>query len=259
MEEKKFLIKLNLLTYLNNFLYIIVSDKVEIINILSLWVLSPFVFLILTSFILENKYHTERLYLKKYALMDFVIRFLGACSAFTELNLEFKTKVLSCSFFMIINIIIEIKMLKLEPKKEYTMKKDVLSGKICFDNAGKSISLGVYSFIITAFFFGVTWVKSKENLYLSIVFVIVYSVAFSIIEYIKISRCYRNIKEGRKVIIMNISIFIIGVLIWIIQKLCMKDILYDNIANFMLILSLIPSIQTTRSIAITYRKTQDNL
>ncbi len=117
MDKKiKKILNLNLLCYINNFIYIFASNKMEIKGLLELWVLTPFIFLFLTSFILENKCHREHIYLKKYALSDFIIRFMGACIAFTELGLSFEIKIPISIFFMIFNIIIELRMLKIKPR-----------------------------------------------------------------------------------------------------------------------------------------------
>ena len=256
MKEKKCLFKLNMLAYFNNFLYIIISDRIEIKGILSLWVLLPFIFLLLTSFMLENKYHKERIYLKKYAISDWVIRFLGECSAFTELGLATDRKLFLCSIFMIMNIIIEIIMLRLNPIDEKIQIEDKYFSKINMEFAEQSVTIGVISFIFTSVFFGMNMVLCKINLVISIAIVILYSFVFIIIEINKINNCYTDKLKARKIYLRNIGVFSFAIIIWVIQKLYIKMDFYDNLTNLLMIIAIMPSISTTRTIGIVYRKNQ---
>lgn len=127
----KLLICINLLCYLNNFIYVFVSKNIKITGYYSAWILSPYVFLFITAFILEERYHNNNKQLTKTAYFDFIIRFLGACSAFAELELSFQLRVLLSLFFLVINVIVEVKMLKMKPvsmskEKKYVIKSELI-------------------------------------------------------------------------------------------------------------------------------------
>lgn len=128
--KMKQLIFINLLCYLNNFIYLFVSKDIEITGYYSAWVLSPYIFLFFTAFILEEKYHNDNKQLTKIAYFDFLIRFLGTFSAFAELELSFQVRLALSVVFLIINVLVEVKMLKIKPENVSKDKKYVIKSEL---------------------------------------------------------------------------------------------------------------------------------
>lgn len=254
MREKQLLIKLNVLCYLNNYIYIVVSRKVEIEGILAFWILSPFLFLFLTSFILENKYHNERTYLKKYAYCDFGLRFLGACSAFTEFGIDFNIKITLCTILFVLNLLIEVKMVLLKPLNDRVLSITNFEEELDMNEAGGSVTLGIFLFFFCCFFFGVMMVFSLKAIYIAISLNVILYLVFCKLEYNKIFNCYKNREKGKKDYLINVTAFGIGIVLWSIQKLYFLGDIQNNIINFVIVFSLLPSVLNTRKIAICYRR-----
>ena len=139
---------------------------------MELWKLSPFIFLTATSVLMETKYHKEHLYIKKHAVIDWILRFLGACAAFSDLNFNYKTKVILTIIFFILNIIVNIIMLNKKDtmiyKENNTKKKKY---KVNNSNIAKLQWIGVYSYIVICVLIGiVTGVYGYSGMSIKIVF-----------------------------------------------------------------------------------------
>lgn len=99
-------------------------------------------------------------------------------------------------------------------------------------------------------------VLHKINLVISIAIVILYSFVFIIIEINKINNCYADKLKARKLYLRNIGVFSFVIIIWVMQKLYIKTDFYDNLTNLLMIIAIMPSISTTRTIGIVYRRNQ---
>ena len=246
------IINLNIVCYLNNLIYLFVSNSIKIEGIMQLWILSPFIFLTLTSVLMETKYHKEHLYIKKHAVIDFIIRFLGACVAFSEINLNFEVKIILTIIFFIVNMIIEFIMLNKEDMMTYNENKIKKSKyKVNKTNIAKLQLIGVYSYIgiimlisIATGIYGYRGMSIKIVLLMILIFLI-----FAIVEYKKITGYYLEKNVIRKLLIRNIVPFLVGVLFYIGLKIVFDREGYD-ISTLFLILSMAPSIETTRDIGI---------
>jgi hypothetical protein len=256
MEGKiKNIIYLNILCYLNNFVYILISSNIKIDGYISLWVLSPFVFLTMTSVLIETKYHKEHLYIKKYAIIDFILRFFGCLVAFSEFNLNFRLKIILSIILIILNIIIEIMMLNKKDNISYQKKlpsKRIY--KVNESNTGKSQLIGIVTFIMISFFIGVVGAEySIKRIDIKFIFLtIMILILFTILEYKKITEYYIEKNIRRKLLLRNIISFGCGVVFFILQKLLLNRESFDLLSNFIIIVSALPSIETTRNIAVDY-------
>jgi hypothetical protein len=245
-------INLNILCYLNNFIYLFVSNNMKIEGFMELWKVVPFVFLTATSVLMETKYHKEHLYIKKYAVIDFIVRFLGAFVAFSDLKLNFKKKIILTIIFFILNMIIEIIMLN---KKDMMIYKENKAKKKKYkvnnSNIAKLQCAGVYSYIVICFLIGiVTAMYGYRGMSIKIVFLmILVSLIFVIVEYKKIKGYYLEAHIRRKLLIRNIVPFLVSVLFYLGIKIVFGRNGYD-ISAFFLILSMWPSIETTRDIGV---------
>lgn len=245
-------INLNILCYLNNFIYLFVTNNIKVEGFMEFWNLSPFVFLTATSVLMETKYHKEHLYIKKYAVIDWILRFLGAFPAFSYLNLNFKTKVVLTSIFFILNTIIEIIMLN---KKDMMIhnENNTKKKKYKVDNSkiAKLQWAGVYSYIGICFLIGIvtaTYGYSGMNIKIVFLIILVFLI-FAIVEYKKIKGYYLEKHVRRKFLVRNIVPFLVGVLVYLGEKIVFGMKGYD-ISWFILILSMWPSIETTRDIGV---------
>ena len=163
MREKQLLIKLNVLCYLNNYIYIVVSRKVEIEGILAFWILSPFLFLFLTSFI------------------------------------------------FVLNLLIEVKMVLLKPLNDRVLSITNFEEELDMNEAGGSVTLGIFLFFFCCFFFGVMMVFSLKAIYIAISLNVILYLVFCKLEYNKIFNCYKNREKGKKDYLINVTAF--GILI----------------------------------------------
>lgn len=253
MENKiKKIINLNILCYLNNVIYLFVSNNMKIDGIMQLWILSPFVFFILTSILMETKYHKEHLYIKKHAVIDFIIRFLGAYIAFSDLNLKFKTKIILTIILFTLNMIIEIIMLNKKDMKIYNSNKiKKKEYKVDESNVVKLQAMGVYSYILICVLIGVvTGIYAYRGMSIKIIFLMtLVTLIFVIVEFKKITGYYLESNVRRKLLIRNIVPFLVSMIFYIAVKVMFYRGAYD-ISIICLILSMWPSIETTRDIGV---------
>lgn len=116
----KILIILNLITYINTFLFWFVytyakEDLVRHWGVLGAWILSPLLFITITTFILATDNKEEYKIFKKEAIADWIIRFVSICIVFREFNFKFLSYeyIIQQSIvviLLIINMILELKM-----------------------------------------------------------------------------------------------------------------------------------------------------
>ncbi|MCB2362581.1 hypothetical protein LGL00_26880, partial [Clostridium estertheticum] len=137
------------------------------------WILSPFVFLIATSFILATDYKDEYKIFKTEAIIDLFIRFLS-CFVVFQFNFKFLStefiiqQVILASLF-IINIYLEYRMYK-KAKKYIPIKKGNMEieriseeEKQNIREMGEAATLGVTSFFILACL-GMGTIKTHINI-----------------------------------------------------------------------------------------------
>ena len=158
------LMLLNLTSYISNFAFAFISayDKVALksnLIIQLIWILSPFVFLTVTSFILATDNKEEYKIFKTEAIIDWIIRLLSCCLVFQEFNFKFLSnryilQQVVLSSFLIINIYLEFKMYKKAQKyvpiKKENMETEKISEKEKHNirEMGQSSTLGVVSFFV---------------------------------------------------------------------------------------------------------------
>ena len=211
----------------------------------------------ITSFILENKYHNERVYMKKECYIDYIIRFIACIIAFTELGLSIEMKLVLSSIALFSNILIEFRINRMKETTKRDISESIFEKKIDIKNANKSVTMGITLFMIIASFYGNMMVLVSQRLYISIIMVVGVFLIFCKVEFNRIFMCYKNQNDAKKVYINSIASFGIGNIIWILQKIYFKNDFLDNLTMFIIIISLTPSIFNTRNIGIILKRYQD--
>lgn len=135
MEKKiLFLIKVNIITYLNNLLYTIITSKRELDGPIVFWALSPLLFLSITSFILAFDANPEYKIFKTEAIIDYIIRLIGCGIGFLNYKIEFMSRLFMIKIIIIFglflfNILLEIRIynkVKITfTKEEYDVKEHI--------------------------------------------------------------------------------------------------------------------------------------
>ena len=141
-------------------------DKLALQSNVSLeiiWALSPFIFLIATSFVLATDYKEGYKIFKTEAIIDWFTRVASCCVVFQEFNFiflssEFIIQQVILASLLIINIYLEYKMYK-KARKHIPIKKENMEVEIISEEEkhnireiGDASTLGMTSFFIFAGF-----------------------------------------------------------------------------------------------------------
>ena len=158
---------LNLLAYINSFVFSIFFTclKDKLLSewfIFGIWSLTPYVFIIITSFILVAYNKKGNKIIKKYAIADWIVRFISMCVVFQEwnfkfLSFEFVIEQIIILILFFINITLEIimnKKLKSYPsieKSKDPIEKISEEEKFRIRTIIKASAKGMRSFILFYF------------------------------------------------------------------------------------------------------------
>ncbi|MCB2342396.1 hypothetical protein [Clostridium estertheticum] len=274
----KLLMLLNLMSYINNFAFAFIYSYNKIgvqSNVLLevVWILSPFVFLIATSFILATDYKDEYKIFKTEAIIDLFIRFLSCCVVFQEFNFKFLStefiiqQVILASLF-IINIYWEYRMYK-KAKKYIPIKKENMEieriseeEKQNIREMGEAATLGVTSFFILACL-GMGTIKTHINIkspdlfMMLIMFVSIYAfIWFLFANYKKCCLFYLDKSLAKRIFVRDACYASLGYIINIIAAFGVFGLhtLFESIVTFLGFLLLYPTIRTDRKIGLRYTK-----
>ncbi|MBZ9606705.1 hypothetical protein G9F73_002485 [Clostridium estertheticum] len=280
-KSVKILMLLNLISYISNFAFAFIYsyDKIVLKNNLTIevfWVLSPYVFLIATSFILATDNKEEYKMFKIEAIIDWVIRVASCCVAFQGFNFKF----LSAGFIiqqvilaslLIVNVYLEYKMYK-KAKKHTPVKKENMEVEIISEEEkqnireiGKAATLGMTSFFIFAGFgMGITQIHQIDIklLRIFIVFVSIYSfIWFLIANYRKCYLFYLDKSLAKRIFVRDDLYASLGYILVLISAFGFFGIgtLLESAVILIGILLLYPTICTDRKIGLRYTKVKDIL
>ncbi|MFD3449342.1 hypothetical protein ACFDTO_32720 [Microbacteriaceae bacterium 4G12] len=154
----RYLITINILNYVNNFLFAYVNSFVTLKGPVAMWAVLPWLFLTLSSFILATDNKEEYKVFKKEAITDYVIRVMAFAVAFFNQKFEIFSFEYIMRFVLLI-ILFAISML-LEYKMYQKAKRYIPSTpKSKIENVseaekrnirymGRAVTLGVTSFLI---------------------------------------------------------------------------------------------------------------
>ena len=279
----KLLMVLNLMSYISSFAFAFISayDKIVLKSDVSLeviWVLSPFVFLIATSFILVTDYKDEYKILKKEATIDWIIRLVSCCVVFQEFNFKF----LSSKFIiqqvilvslLIINIYLEYKMYKKAKKYVHIKKENMEDERISEEEKhnireiGEASTLGMTSFFIFAGF-GMGSIKthidikSPDLFMMLVIFVSIYTfIWFLFANYRKCYLFYLDKTLAKRIFVRDALYASLGYTIVFMSAFGFFgiDTLLESSVAFIGILLLYPTICTDRKMGLRYTKVKDIL
>ncbi|PRR80304.1 hypothetical protein [Clostridium vincentii] len=143
-KDIRTLIILNFLAYINNFLFsygcTLANDNLRGNSLVfGIWALSPYIFLVGTSFIIATDNKKEYKIFKKEAIADWIIRFIACCVVFRDFNFKFLsfeyiTQQGIVFLLLMINIILEIRMYKkamnnISIEEDFDEKENISEGE----------------------------------------------------------------------------------------------------------------------------------
>lgn len=111
--KKKFsrLFIINILFYLNNFLYLIFSSEVKKGILYDFWIISPVILLVLSFNFMEYSYK-NKLGIKNKSIIDFVIRLLACIAVFYSKESQIIFFSVTNLIMLITNILVEVDIMK---------------------------------------------------------------------------------------------------------------------------------------------------
>ena len=257
----KAIMMINIICYTCNYAYITVNYKYELIRELSFRLMMIMLFLTITSFILESEYHKERLYIRKYAIIDYIIRAIGLIISFMPIEINYGVRVIVIIILFVTNFCIELFMYNKKVVFPICSNEEELSGKekyrVNINNGAVCSTIGTGTILFVASIFGVIQGNWNRNKLLLIIISIATIILCGVLEYKKITKYYVDRNVVKKLLIKNIGIMLCGEIIWIIQRIYFQQLIWKNVGTLIVILSFIPSINTTRRIGIEFKKYND--
>ena len=136
------LIKINIIFYINNFLYAFIKTKFDISGLISLWAFSPYFILLFSGIVVDASIRKELSGIRKKAIFDLLLRTVAMFINFyaTTFNfgaVAFNLLILAELMVMTINLYLEISIYKYV--KEFIDKNKVLEQKILSEEEIKNI------------------------------------------------------------------------------------------------------------------------
>ena len=277
----KLLMLLNLMNYISNFVFAFIYsyDKAAVQSNVMLdlfWILSPYVFLIATSFILATDNKEEYKTFKIEAIIDWFVRVFSCCVVFQEFNFKFLSaeyiiqQAILASLF-IVNIYLEYIMYK-KAKKYMSIKKDNMEVEIISEEEkqniremGKAATLGVSSlFIFAGLGMGVTQILDINIKLLRLVIIFVSTCTFIWFLTSNYRKCYLFYLDkslAKRIFFRDASYASLGYTIIFIASFGLfgTNTLLASSVEFIGILLLYPTIRTDRKIGLRYTKVKNIL
>ncbi|KFN01417.1 putative membrane protein [Bacillus clarus] len=260
----KILMVLNVLNYLNNFVFMYVNGFMVLEGPTAMWFVSPLLFLTLTSFILATDYKIEYQIFKKEALFDYIIRVIAAVIAFFNYKFEFFSFEYILRFTLVLllfiaSIVLEYGMLRKVKSNVGTIEKnteDVVTEeeKQNIRKMGKAVRLGVTSFfLVTAGAMNVTVVANLHMYYIAIsigVFIV-----FLRMNYTKVKLLYLDKNLKKRIYIRDSLYACLGFIFNVFIAIGIFSFGEGEQTLGILIgcLSLYPTIRTNRKIALRHK------
>ncbi|MBU3092379.1 hypothetical protein KPL35_09835 [Clostridium sp. CF011] len=279
-KSVKLLMLLNLMSYISNFAFAFIYSYNKIalqsnLRIEVMWVLSPFVFLVVTSFILATDNKEEYKIFKIEAIIDWFIR-VASCYVTFQFTFQFLSskyiiQQVVLASLLIINIYLECKMYK-KAKIHIIIKKENMEVEIIFEaekqnieGMGKATTIGMSSlFVFAGLGMGITQIQQIDIKLLRgiIVFISIYVfVWFLITNYRKCYLFYLDKSLAKRIFVRDALYASLGYIIVLIAAFGFFGIgsLLESIATFGGFLLLYPTIRTDRKIALRFNKVKEKL
>jgi hypothetical protein len=280
-KSVKTLIILNLLTYINNFLFSFTytyANETLRKNWLffGIWFLSPYIFVTITSFIFATDNKEEYKTFKKEAVVDWIIRFISCCVVFQNfkfqfLSVEYIVQQGIVALLLIINILLEFRMYKkaglyVPTQKDYSKIEKVSEAeKQNIRNIGKAATLGINSFLVyvlgsLSVFLCLAPTKHVFNTLFSRLMALTVSVViflwFQQTNYKKCNLFYLDKELAKRIFIRDSIYATVGYVICFLAALNVlgTESKVTSIFPIISILFLYPTIQTNRKIGLRYKK-----
>ncbi|MBY0097893.1 hypothetical protein [Mesobacillus maritimus] len=115
-QKIKKLMLVNILFYINNFILIILSNTSGLEDLAAIWFFTPFVLILFTTSMLESSRRTQVKQLKRFSLLDFILRCIIVIINFLVISgfikLEYLYLIVLGIIFMIVNLYLERKINK---------------------------------------------------------------------------------------------------------------------------------------------------
>jgi len=133
----KKLLALNIIYYLNNYLYVFLESKYGIDGFIGLWSFSPYIFILFTGFIMESSFRKTYKKIKEKAILDMLLRVVALfinyyITTFQLGSLIFNLLIGLEISIMSVNIFLEIKMYKeinLIIENKHHIEQDILTNQ----------------------------------------------------------------------------------------------------------------------------------
>jgi|GEM_PF-1464902 len=277
----KLLMLLNLMCYISNFAFAFIHSYNKTVlqsnlGIEMIWVFSPFILLIATSFILATDYKEEYKIFRTEAIIDWIIRVVSCCVVFQEFNFRF----LSAEFIiqqvilfslLVISIYLECKMYK-KAKKYIPIKKDDMGieriseeVKQNIKEMGKATTLGMTSlFIFAGLGMGITQIQQINTKLLKILIVCVSIYVFVWFLFANYRKCYLFYLDkhlAKRIFVKDALYASLGYIVVLIAAFGFfgTSNFLEGIVIFIAFLLLYPTINTDRKMGLRYTKVKDIL
>ena len=274
----KLLIILNLITYANGFIFSLMytynNEKLTSEwAIYGIWVLSPYLFLTITSFILaidNNK--TYKIFYKE-AIIDWILRFISCCIFFQQFDFKF------LSWQYIVQQLIAIILLATNLLIEIIMYRKVMNHKLNFmndskgeeevtekekkniRNMGKATTIGLSSFFVfTAGGLSAPLIVQSLDNWISKYILLIFSIGLFVWylnkNYDKCRLFYLDKRYAKEIFIRDSICASFGYAICFFTALNVFGSLNHvySLAVIIGVIFLYPTIRTNRSMGIRYRK-----
>jgi hypothetical protein len=259
-----YLLFLTVVLHMNNLTFAYVNSYIELTGVSALWVLSPYLLITLSSFILALDYKEQYAIFKKEAIVGIIIKIVACSVAFFNHKFEIGSIPYMMRFVLLIilfgvNLYIEYRMykkaqghiLKVDVQKEEVSEED----KLNIRNYGKAVTKGLASFIfVAAFGMNVTLIAQIEPNYIWICIPIF--LLFLKMNYDKIILFYGYGSIGKRIFWRDAIYAIVG---FGFNFLLAADVIYtgeyvERIAIWIGIFLLYPTARTNRKMALKQRK-----
>lgn len=276
----KMLMGINLISYVNNFLFSYAYSN-KIINstmiALGVWALTPYLLATISSFILATDNKEGFKIFKKEAIADWIIRIISYFVVFQQFNFGFMSREYTIqqvvvALLFVMNLILEFKMYNKAAAYIYDKKKNEDEEKVSEDekqnikNMGKATTMGVTSMIVvTCVSMSVSQTThvggSQGSRLIAFVTAIGCFIWFLKASYEKCQLFYLNKELAKRISIRDGFYATTGFIFCLLSALDVfgaENFIY-SLSVFVGILSLYPTIQTSRKMGLRYKKIREVL
>ena len=274
----KLLIILNLITYANGFIFSLMyaynnAKLTSEWGIYGIWVLSPYLFLTITSFILAIDNNKNYKIFYKEAIVDWILRFISCCIFFQQFDFKF------LSWQYIVQQLIAIILLATNLLIEIIMYRKVMNHKLNFmndskgeeevtekekkniRNMGKATTIGLSSFFVfTAGGLSAPLIVQSLDNWISKYILLIFSIGLFVWylnkNYDKCRLFYLDKRYAKEIFIRDSICASFGYAICFFTALNVFGSLNHvySLAVIIGVIFLYPTIRTNRSMGIRYRK-----